>query len=121
MQRRFFVSGMAAALTLGSAPLAAQPLAWEEIAGPDGRYRRLETLREYGLERLAEAFGLQLVAEGVETSAAALTLMRHGCHRAQGFLLSPPLPSEAMESLLSTRWMPMPYLAGSEALAPGVI
>ena len=40
---------------------------------------------------LAEAFGLQLVAEGVETEAAAITLLRHGCHRAQGFLLSPPL------------------------------
>ena len=36
---------------------------------------------------LAEAFDLQLVAEGVETPAAALTLMRHGCHRAQGYLL----------------------------------
>ena len=40
---------------------------------------------------LAEAFGLQLVAEGVETEAAALTLLRHGCHRAQGFLLSRPV------------------------------
>jgi EAL domain-containing protein (putative c-di-GMP-specific phosphodiesterase class I) len=35
---------------------------------------------------LAEAFDLQLVAEGVETTAAAVTLMRHGCYRAQGFL-----------------------------------
>jgi len=26
----------------------------------------------------------------VETTAPALTLMRHGCYRAQGFLLSPP-------------------------------
>jgi diguanylate cyclase len=60
---------------------------------------------------LAEAFGLQLVAEGVETPAAALTLMLHGCHRAQGFLLSRPVPGNAMESLLSTRWMPMPFLA----------
>ncbi len=38
---------------------------------------------------LAEAFDLQLVAEGVETPAAALALMRHGCRRAQGYLLSP--------------------------------
>src|SRR5271156_2036978 len=60
---------------------------------------------------LAEAFGLQLVAEGVETPAAALTLMQHGCHRAQGFLLSRPVPGNAMESLLSERWMPMPFLA----------
>jgi diguanylate cyclase len=62
---------------------------------------------------LAEAFDLQVVAEGVETPAAALTLMRHGCHRAQGYLLSRPLPDNAAESLLSTAWMPMPFLAAS--------
>ncbi len=50
---------------------------------------------------LAEAFGLELVAEGVETRAAALTLLRHGCHRAQGFLLSRPIASGPMESLLA--------------------
>lgn len=50
---------------------------------------------------LAEAFGLELVAEGVETEAAALTLLRHGCHRAQGFLLSRPIAGAALESLLS--------------------
>jgi diguanylate cyclase len=70
---------------------------------------------------LAEAFGLQLVAEGVETPAAALTLMQHGCHRAQGFLLSRPVPGNAMEALLSARWMPMPFLADREALSLGVI
>lgn len=69
---------------------------------------------------LADAFGLQLVAEGVETAAAALTLMRHGCHRAQGYLLSRPLAGNAMESLLATRWVPMPFLADSEALTSSV-
>ena len=70
---------------------------------------------------LAEAFGLQLVAEGVETPAAALTLMQHGCHRAQGFLLSRPVPGKAMEALLAARWMPMPFLADREALTLGAI
>jgi len=70
---------------------------------------------------LAEAFGLQLVAEGVETPAAALTLMQHGCHRAQGFLLSRPVPGDAMEALLAARWMPMPFLADREALSMGAI
>lgn len=50
---------------------------------------------------LAEAFGLQLVAEGVETETAALTLLRHGCYRAQGFLLSRPVVGDVMESLLA--------------------
>ena len=70
---------------------------------------------------LAEAFELQVVAEGVETPAAALTLMRNGCHRAQGYLLSRPLPNNATEALLSAASMPMPFLANGEALAEAVI
>jgi diguanylate cyclase len=66
---------------------------------------------------LAKAFSLQLVAEGVETPSAAITLLQHGCQRAQGFLFSRPIPSSGMESLLSARWMSMPFLADSEALA----
>ena len=70
---------------------------------------------------LADAFGLQLVAEGVETPAAALALMQHGCHRAQGYLLSRPITGDAMEALLSSRWMPMPFLANREALTTAMI
>jgi diguanylate cyclase len=69
---------------------------------------------------LAEAFDLQLVAEGVETPAAALALMQHGCHRAQGYLFSRPIEGNAMESLLSSRYLPMPFLADSEALAKAI-
>ncbi|VEG53147.1 GAF sensor-containing diguanylate cyclase/phosphodiesterase [Mycolicibacterium aurum] len=58
---------------------------------------------------LAEAFGLELVAEGVETDAAALTLLRHGCHRAQGFLLSRPIAGAAMESLLAKGRIPVSF------------
>ncbi|MEV3900915.1 EAL domain-containing protein [Mycobacterium sp. NPDC050551] len=58
---------------------------------------------------LAEAFDLQLVAEGVETEAAALALLRHGCHRAQGFLLSRPLPGDAMKSLLAGGRVPVHF------------
>ena len=58
---------------------------------------------------LAEAFGLELVAEGVETEAAAVALLRHGCHRAQGFLLSRPLPSDAMEALLAGGRVPVHF------------
>jgi diguanylate cyclase len=58
---------------------------------------------------LADAFGLDVVAEGVETVAAAKTLLRLGCHRAQGFLLSRPLDSAAMESLFAKRVIPMDF------------
>jgi len=66
---------------------------------------------------LAEAFGLQLVAEGVETPAAAMTLIELGCHRAQGFLFSRPVAGEAMQSLLSGRRLRMSGLANDEALS----
>lgn len=49
---------------------------------------------------LAEAFGLEVVAEGVESNTAADLLLGYGCHRAQGFLLSRPLEGEAATSLL---------------------
>jgi diguanylate cyclase len=70
---------------------------------------------------LAEAFDLQLVAEGVETPAAAHTLIEHGCHRAQGFLFSRPVPGDAMESLLSRRRVPMTCFANAEALSVDAI
>lgn len=58
---------------------------------------------------LADAFGLEVVAEGVETVAAARTLLDLGCYRAQGFLLSRPLDGAAMESLLARRVIPMDF------------
>jgi diguanylate cyclase (GGDEF)-like protein len=58
---------------------------------------------------LADAFELDVVAEGVETVSAAKTLLAFGCRRAQGFLLSRPLDSVAMESLLAGRVIPMDF------------
>lgn len=58
---------------------------------------------------LADAFGLQVVAEGVETAAAAITLLRHGCHRAQGFLLSRPLTADAMAALYRKGRVPVRF------------
>ncbi len=60
---------------------------------------------------LAEAFDLELVAEGVETQAAAMTLLRHGCQRAQGFLLSRPLSGDEMASLLAKGRVPVHFSA----------
>jgi diguanylate cyclase len=60
---------------------------------------------------LANAFGLDVIAEGVETAAAARALLELGCYRAQGFLLSRPLDSAAMESLLARRAAPMDFSA----------
>ncbi|MBJ7336155.1 EAL domain-containing protein [Mycolicibacterium sp.] len=60
---------------------------------------------------LAEAFELELVAEGVETQIAASTLLHHGCHRAQGFLLSRPLTGDDMASLLAKGRVPVHFSA----------
>ena len=53
--------------------------------------------------RLAEAFQLEVVAEGVETKAGAIELLRSGCYRAQGFLLSRPIWGDQTASLLAGR------------------
>jgi diguanylate cyclase (GGDEF)-like protein/PAS domain S-box-containing protein len=50
--------------------------------------------------RLAEALGLRVIAEGVETGDQ-LTLLRDlGCERIQGYLFSRPVPPEEMRALL---------------------
>ncbi len=67
---------------------------------------------------LAEAVDLQVAAEGVETPIAAETLVRHRCNHAQGFLLSRPVTGDAMESLLSTRQIHLPFNATNDFLAP---
>jgi EAL domain-containing protein (putative c-di-GMP-specific phosphodiesterase class I) len=51
---------------------------------------------------LARSFGLQVVAEGVETPLAADTLCSIGCYRCQGFLYARPLTSSGMRELLAT-------------------
>lgn len=60
---------------------------------------------------LATAFGLDIVAEGVETELAARTLLAHGCHRAQGFLLSIPVPGAEMLELLTKGRVPVHFAA----------
>ena len=58
---------------------------------------------------LADAFKLEVVAEGVETAAAVRTLLDFNCYRAQGFLLSRPLEADAMEALLAQRYVPLDF------------
>ncbi|MFN8102682.1 MAG: bifunctional diguanylate cyclase/phosphodiesterase [Mycobacterium sp.] len=65
---------------------------------------------------LADAFGLAVVAEGVETSAAAEILLRHGCYRAQGFLLSRPLSSAAMSKLFARKYIELPFATSRRAV-----
>ncbi len=50
---------------------------------------------------LARILDLKVVAEGVETHAQRRFLIDAGCSSLQGFLLSPPLPSEKIGPLLA--------------------
>lgn len=50
---------------------------------------------------LAEALDLNVVGEGVETEAAARSLLDEGCTRAQGFLFCRPITAEATQQLLA--------------------
>ena len=49
---------------------------------------------------LADAFGLNIIAEGVETQSARQTLIELGCTRAQGFLFSKPVSADAALAIL---------------------
>ena len=49
---------------------------------------------------LSHNLGLEVVAEGVETTAALRWLREHGCERAQGFYLSKPMAAELFVSWL---------------------
>jgi EAL domain-containing protein (putative c-di-GMP-specific phosphodiesterase class I) len=49
---------------------------------------------------LAQALRLKVVAEGVETEQQAQLLRLLRCDQAQGYLFSPPVPAEKIETLL---------------------
>ena len=55
-----------------------------------------------GVVQLARALGLGVVAEGVETEAQLAHLREMGCERAQGFLMSRPVPAAHFERLVRT-------------------
>ena len=50
---------------------------------------------------MAQSMGLDLVAEGVETIHQLRALRELGCDKAQGFLISHPVPTDAMRSTMS--------------------
>lgn len=52
--------------------------------------------------RLGQTFGLELIAEGVETREHAEALLRAGCFLMQGYYYSRPIPPMEMQQLLKT-------------------
>ncbi|MGN5238959.1 putative bifunctional diguanylate cyclase/phosphodiesterase [Rhodococcus sp. SJ-3] len=58
---------------------------------------------------LAASFGLDVVAEGVESVGAVSYLLDVGCVRAQGFLMSKPKGPEEIERLLEVGALALPW------------
>jgi diguanylate cyclase (GGDEF)-like protein/PAS domain S-box-containing protein len=66
---------------------------------------------------MAASLGVDVVAEGVETPAQLEALRRLECHRAQGFLLSPPLTAESAARLVGDAPVTQHPSRGEEQLA----
>lgn len=65
---------------------------------------------------LARNLGLEVVAEGVETTTSARALVRMGCVAAQGFLFSRPLPVERLDPWLVNHDLERLHPAGPGAV-----
>jgi diguanylate cyclase len=104
-----FGTGYSALTYLKSLPVDALKIDKEFVRdlGTDAAYSDLAILKQ--VVALADAFGLDVIAEGVETAAAARALLDLGCYRAQGFLLSRPLDRGAMGALFAQRFIPVDF------------
>ncbi len=76
---------------------------------------------------LGDSMGVDIVAEGVETVLQLRALRELGCAKAQGFLISHPVPAEAMRSTVGAldglaQWPEFNQLMGDSSLqrSPGL-
>ena len=69
------------------------------VTTPEGRFERVNPVG--GILARADALGLVVVAEGIETEEQAAVLRELGCERAQGYALARPAALEAIAALLS--------------------
>jgi len=60
-----------------------------------------------GVIGLARAFGREVIAEGVETIAHGVQLIKLGCCLAQGFGIARPMPAQDLPSW-AAQWQPDP-------------
>ena len=71
------------------------------MAASNISYDLLAVQSDEGVRVRAEALGLDVVAEGVETLEQAEILVGLGCHRAQGFYFAKPGPAAELRELLA--------------------
>lgn len=70
---------------------------WGIDEGPE------EAALAFAILHLADSFDLATVAEGVETESQLAALALRGCDLAQGYLFSPPLPTDELLSWLAAQ------------------
>lgn len=101
-----FGTGYSDLAGLKSLPIDTVKIAPVFVAGADSSGGDIAIIRS--VVGLADAFGLAVVADGVQTPAAAELLVREGCRRAQGPLLCPPLDATAMHTVLVSPFVQAP-------------
>jgi diguanylate cyclase (GGDEF)-like protein len=69
----------------------------------------------WGVVSFAERIGLTVVADGVEREADRDALIDLGCHQAQGFLFSKPVPAEEVDALLRVTGSRLPAISTPSA------
>lgn len=104
-----FGVGYSALSYLSSLPLDEVKLDWSFVRGLDGS----ETPKRLvaGLVDLCHSIGLEVVAEGIDSSEKWRELRRLGCDVGQGYHIARPLPPEELETDLELWWELQPELA----------
>jgi hypothetical protein len=69
---------------------------------------------------LADALGMETLAEGVEDQGQADILRREGCRQIQGYLLSQPVSSDQVAGLIRAWRHRAASLARRDGRAPGI-
>jgi diguanylate cyclase (GGDEF)-like protein/PAS domain S-box-containing protein len=93
-----FGTGHSSLARLGSLPVHTIKIDRSFVSGlPDDRTARTLVT---AILHLADGFGLEVIAEGVETESQRDCLRELGCRYAQGYLFSPPVEASA----ITARW-----------------
>ena len=94
-----FGTGYSSIARLGELPIEGLKIDRRFIAGLGADPAARHVLA--AIADLARAYGLQVVAEGIEDADALGVVARIGCHFAQGYHLGRPAPADVIELLLS--------------------
>ncbi len=99
-----FGTGHSSLAYLREFPLDALKIARPFVAGlPDGH---VDGVFVDAIVRLASSLGLEVVAEGIETSAQAAAVSRLGCTRGQGYYFGSPLSQLGVADYLGAETLP---------------